>query len=268
MARELAERSRDTPLTVRSLILAGTPNEGTPLADTRGMVAGLNRFGNLLALAPDPVSDIAGAVVAIVTQVLGDAVGELPGLTAMAPPAKNPSYLGELNALAPAADVTYRLLAGDYQPGADGSRLGKAFVGWAADTLLKDDTNDLVVPASSALGGDRIAAGTGTDGQRRPPHRLLALPRRLRRTSRTGSSAAPSPSTPPVAAEPVAAPVATAAPAPEPAPAPAATPAPAPAAGPPRPSPQPAPAAPTPEPAPEPAAAAGSPETTPRCRRR
>ena len=162
VARELAERSRDTPLTVRSLILAGTPNEGTPLADTRGMVAGLNRFGNLLALAPDPVSDIAGAVVAIVTQVLGDAVGELPGLTAMAPPAKNPSYLGELNALAPAADVTYRLLAGDYQPGADGSRLGKAFVGWAADTLLKDDTNDLVVPASSALGGDRIAAGTGT----------------------------------------------------------------------------------------------------------
>ncbi len=162
VARELAERSRDTPLTVRSLILAGTPNEGTPLADTRGMVAGLNRFGNLLALAPDPVSDIAGAVVAIVTQVLGDAVGELPGLTAMAPPAKNPSYLGELNALAPAADVTYRLLAGDYQPGADGSRLGKAFVGWAADTLLKDATNDLVVPASSALGGDRIADGTGT----------------------------------------------------------------------------------------------------------
>ena len=100
VARELAERSRDTPLTVRSLILAGTPNEGTPLADTQGMVAGLNRFGNLLALAPDPVSDIAGAVVAIVTQVLGDAVGELPGLTAMAPPAKNPSYLGELNALA------------------------------------------------------------------------------------------------------------------------------------------------------------------------
>ena len=44
----------------------------------------------------------AGAVVAIVTQVLGDTVGELPGLTAMAPPAKNPSYLGEINALAPA----------------------------------------------------------------------------------------------------------------------------------------------------------------------
>ncbi len=55
VARELAERSRDTPLTVRSLILAGTPNEGTPLADARGMIAGLNRFGNLLALAPDPV---------------------------------------------------------------------------------------------------------------------------------------------------------------------------------------------------------------------
>jgi tetratricopeptide (TPR) repeat protein len=161
VARELAERSRDTPLTVRSLIMAGTPNQGTPLADTRGMVAGLNRFTNLLTLAPDPISDITGAVVAVVTQVLGDAIGDLPGLSAMAPPAKNPSYLGELNGLPPAKDVTYRLLAGDYQPRADGSRLGKVFANWAVDTLLKDDANDLVVPASSALGGDRIAEGTG-----------------------------------------------------------------------------------------------------------
>ncbi len=240
VARELAERSRDTPLSVRSLVLAGTPNEGTPLADTRGMVAGLNRFGNLLALAPDPVSDIAGAVVAIVTQVLGDAIGELPGLTAMAPPAKNPSYLGELNALAPAVDVTYRLLAGDYQPGADGSRLGKAFVGWAADTLLKDATNDLVVPASSALGGDRIADGTGTTvsgvphtGFWRSPTVSLHLQDWL--------LGGPITVTPPVAPDPAAAT----------APAPPSDPEPGPAA-PPTPSPAPESAA-TPTPAPDPA---------------
>ncbi len=250
VARELAERTRDTPLSVRSLILAGTPNEGTPLADTKGMVAGLNRFGNLLALAPDPVSDIAGAVVAIVTQVLGDAVGELPGLTAMAPPAKNPSYLGELNALGPAADVTYHLVAGDYQPRADGSRLGKAFAGWAADTLLKDDTNDLVVPASSALGGDRIVAGDGTtvSGVAHTGFwRSSAVAAHLQDWLLGG----PITVTPPVAAEPVA----TTAPPPSAAPAvtPEAEPAPTPPAA--EPAPEAEPAATTPSSEPTPASA-------------
>ena len=152
------------------------PRWPTPAAWSPGSTGS----ANLLALAPDPVSDIAGAVVAIVTQVLGDAVGELPGLTTMAPPGKNPSYLGELNALTPAADVTYRLLAGDYQPGTDGSRLGKAFVGWAADTLLKDDTNDLIVPVASALGGHRMPAGGGTIVRSVPHTGFWRSPRGLR----------------------------------------------------------------------------------------
>ena len=162
VAHELAERPRAGPLTVRSLVLAGTPNLGTPLADAKGLVAGINRFTNLLTLAPDPVADIAGAVVAVVTHVLGEAVGELSGLTAMAPPAKNPSYLAELNQLSPAQDVRYRLVAGQYDPGADGSRLGRAFMNWAVDTVLRDETNDLVVPARSALGSGRVPEGEGT----------------------------------------------------------------------------------------------------------
>ncbi|HEY8092730.1 MAG TPA: hypothetical protein VID93_03075, partial [Acidimicrobiales bacterium] len=143
VARELAERPRDGLVNVRSLVLAGTPNLGTPLADVKGLVAGINRFTNLLALAPDPVTDIAGAVVAVVTHVLGDVVAELPGITSMAPPAQNPSYLAELNERPPAPDVRYQLVGGAYDPDADDSRLGRAFANWVADKVLSDDANDL-----------------------------------------------------------------------------------------------------------------------------
>ena len=162
VARELAERPRDGLVNVRSLVLAGTPNLGTPLADVKGLVAGINRFTNLLALAPDPVTDIAGAVVAVVTHVLGDVVAELPGITSLAPPAQNPSYLAELNERPPAPDVTYRLVGAAYDPDADDSRLGRAFANWVADKVLSDDANDLVVPSRSALGGGRVPDGEGT----------------------------------------------------------------------------------------------------------
>ncbi len=167
-ARELAERRRDGALRVRSLMLAGTPNLGTPLANDANVLSCINRLTNLLTLVPNPVAGVADAVVAVLSEILGPAGGQLPGITAMRPPAAaspdaagaETTYLGELNALGRAPGVTYRFIGSDYRPDRD-SKLGHAFDGWVLDSVLPDTGNDLVVPLASAVGGAAATSAAG-----------------------------------------------------------------------------------------------------------
>src|SRR5262249_12067669 len=138
VARELVERLCGGPLQVRSLLLAGTPNLGTPLADADNLVSCVNRLTNLLTLIPNPIVGIADPVIAVMTEVVGQAFDALPGITAMRPPSPgDQTYLAELDALGRPADVAYRLIGSDYQP-QSGSKLGNAFEGWTLDAVLQD----------------------------------------------------------------------------------------------------------------------------------
>ncbi len=70
---------------VGRVVMVGAPLRGTPLCSGEHLTAFVNRYTNLLSLIPDnPVTTTLDAVCALVTQVGGWAIGDLPGLAAMA----------------------------------------------------------------------------------------------------------------------------------------------------------------------------------------
>ncbi len=122
VSRELAERGphaglADGALTIRKLLMFGTPNAGTALADSKHIGSLVDRFTNLMTLIPDnAVTDVAAIVISVVKQIAVGAFGGLDGLTVMAP---DSAYLKTLNGSGAGATDTYLAVASNYEPPKD-----------------------------------------------------------------------------------------------------------------------------------------------------
>ncbi|MGH8823864.1 MAG: DUF7379 domain-containing protein [Jiangellaceae bacterium] len=147
VGRVMAERGEELGLggivDVRNLIMVGTPNAGTVLADPEHLGTLLDRVTNLVQLVPDnPVTDTVDVVLAVLKQLAVGAFGGLGGLVSMNP---NGSYLREfLNRPATTAS-TYRAVASDFEP-AQGSPLARTARDAIIDVVFGSIENDLIVP--------------------------------------------------------------------------------------------------------------------------
>lgn len=135
-------------LRIGSMVLVGTPNAGTALADVPRLEQLVNRFMLMLRLIPDAgVTDLLDVVLAVVKHIAAGIVTGLDGLMAM-----NPQ--GEfLTGILPATGVQetrYYAAAADYDT-PPGSRLARMVGDGVADFVFGGENNDLVVPTTGAL---------------------------------------------------------------------------------------------------------------------
>ena len=152
VARRLTVTNR---LKMRRVCLVGTPNEGTPLAHAKNLIAFLDGHTAFLTDLPDTVSTILLEGILFVVKLVGTGVGEgLPGLFAMEP---DGDYLKELRQRTLNAQYWFTVGA-DYQPGAF---LSSRFLHRAADAVVDGFfglANDLVVPSAGChLPGPPVA---------------------------------------------------------------------------------------------------------------
>lgn len=161
VARAMAERGEELglggKLSVRTLIMVGTPNAGTALADRAHLGALLDRFTTLVQLIPDnPVTDTLEVVITIIKQLAVGAMGGLDGLLSMDP---RGAYLRDFLNQPSATATTYRAVASNFEP-ATGSPLLRIARDGATDFVFGSDHNDLVVPTEGVFkiaGLDRFA---------------------------------------------------------------------------------------------------------------
>jgi hypothetical protein len=139
-------------ISVSNLVMVGTPNAGTPLADIARIEHLLNRYTTMLQFLPDNgITDALDVIVALVKQIAAGVAEGLDGLIAMNPASELlTSELGRVD-----GTTRYYTAAANYAPPADKSLLRIARSG-VVDLVFGRETNDLVVPVSSALAdGDR-----------------------------------------------------------------------------------------------------------------
>ncbi|HQC80285.1 MAG TPA: hypothetical protein PLS67_07160, partial [Accumulibacter sp.] len=131
---------------VRRLVLAGVPNQGTPLANPDHMVDFIDRMTSALNQLPENgVTDVLEGILTVV-KVIGHAglVG-LDGLASMRP---GNDFLAEIDGSTAPACALFGLGA-DFAP--TGSGLGAAFCSAAdslVDRIFDRASNDLVVPGA------------------------------------------------------------------------------------------------------------------------
>lgn len=155
VAREISERGAELGLgprfRVRTLVMVGTPNAGTALAQRKNLGTWLDRMTNLVQLIPDnPVTDTLSMVLTVLKQLALSAFGGLDGLTSMDP---DGDYLAGLNSARPHG-ARYRAVAADFAP-PSGSKFASVLRDRGVDLLFGGVRNDVVVPT------DTVAAVTG-----------------------------------------------------------------------------------------------------------
>jgi hypothetical protein len=158
VGRVLAERASEVGLadriTVRTLVMVGTPNAGTALADKQHLSKLMDRVTDLVQYVPDAgVADVVGLVLSILKQLTVGAFGGLDGIMAMNP---DGAYLAELNHT-PGSTATYRAIASNYEP-PDGSPLARIARNAGTDLVFAKAGNDLVVPTDGVF---TVAGATG-----------------------------------------------------------------------------------------------------------
>ena len=159
VGRVMAEHGQELDLggviDVRNLIMVGTPNAGTALADSEHLDTLLDRVTNLVQLVPDnPVTDTVDVVLAVLKQLAVGAFRGLDGLASMDPKG---SYLREYLNLPTTTASTYRAVASNFEP-AQGSPLSRTARDAIVDVVFGSTENDLIVPTE---GVHRVA---GLDG--------------------------------------------------------------------------------------------------------
>jgi pimeloyl-ACP methyl ester carboxylesterase len=128
---------------VRNLIMVGTPNAGTVLADAEHLGALLDRVTNLVQLVPDnPVTDTVEVVLTILKQLAVGAFRGLDGLASMDPQG---GYLREYLNVPTTTASTYRAIASNFEP-AQGSPLSRTARDALVDVVFGSTENDLIVP--------------------------------------------------------------------------------------------------------------------------
>lgn len=156
VGRVLAERAADVGLsgrvTVRTLVMVGTPNAGTALADKAHLSQLMDRVTDLAQFIPDAgVTDVVGLVLSILKQLTVGAFGGLEGIMSMDPAGE---YLKAFNTT-PGSSATYRAIASNYQP-VRGSSLARVARNAGTDFVFQKADNDLVVPTSGVFEVDGV----------------------------------------------------------------------------------------------------------------
>jgi hypothetical protein len=127
---------------VQRLIMAATPNQGTPLADTDRLSQLVDRVTDLLDFVPDnAVTDVLNMVISVVKQVAVGAYNGLDGIMAMKPGSR---WLTELNNQRPNT-AAYYAVSSSYEP-PEGSPLALIVRDRITDLVFRNIGNDLIVP--------------------------------------------------------------------------------------------------------------------------
>ena len=146
---------------VGRLVMVGTPNAGTVLADEERLDQILDRFTTLLQLVPDNgLTDALDILLAVVKQVAAGVMSGLDGITAMKP--TGPFLTEQLN-LGHTTAASYFAAAADYEP-PQGSPFLRVARDGAIDVVFGRTDNDLVVPTAGVF--DVPGAGAFPVGER------------------------------------------------------------------------------------------------------
>ncbi len=125
---------------IGKVVLVGTPNVGTPLANPTDLPEAVSRLASIASSFGQDVAAVGlGALFAIFGGILEGGLGALPGLEDMNP--GNP-FLAQLNA-ASNDNTPYYGIEADFQPTGG---LATAIENNGVDALFLGEANDLVVP--------------------------------------------------------------------------------------------------------------------------
>lgn len=139
---------------VGSVVCAGTPNYGTPLADPDHLSALCDRLATAANLIPGfPAGDIVDVLMLLVQYLAQGVLVGLRGLEVMNP---NSDFLGTFNAGSP-SEVSFHGIAANYEPAARGMKrvvAGAKDIG--IDAVFEGADNDLVVPTLGVSTGASV----------------------------------------------------------------------------------------------------------------
>ncbi len=125
---------------IDKIMLIGTPDIGTPLADPNDLPKAVSRLASILSSFSQGVAEIGlGALLTIFGGIVEGGIGALPGLEDMDP---GSPLLGELNT-PPLNPAFYFGVEADYQPTGG---LARAIENNGIDALFLGELNDLIVP--------------------------------------------------------------------------------------------------------------------------
>lgn len=149
VGRVLAQDGLGGRVRVRHLVMVGTPNAGTPLADKKSIGQWLDRMSTLVNLIPDnPVTDTLDVVLTVLKQVVLGAFGGMDGLMSMDPQG---DYLRVLNSPSapapPTAGTLLHAVASNFEPPL-GSPLLRVARDGLTDLVFGRTPNDLIVPTA------------------------------------------------------------------------------------------------------------------------
>jgi pimeloyl-ACP methyl ester carboxylesterase len=162
VARTLAGGLTGNPfpqVKVRKIVFAGTPNNGTVLANANHITDFVDRYTTILNLAPPgPVSvvaDILEGIITVVKVIAHAGLNGLPGLTAMNP---GGNFITRLNAPGKPPDTQYFALTADYEPkGGLKDFIKNKIQDELVDRAFGNVKNDLLVPTEGVYKGFNAA---------------------------------------------------------------------------------------------------------------
>ena len=141
---------------IGKIVLVGTPNMGTPLANPTDLPEAVSRLASIAtSFSEDATAAGLGALFTIFGAIVEGGIGALPGLEDMNP--GNP-FLNQLNS-ASTDNGPYYGIEADFQPTGG---LATAIENNGVDTLFLGQPNDLVVPT---LGVSNVNGQTLPDSQ-------------------------------------------------------------------------------------------------------
>lgn len=135
-------------LVVRNLVMVGTPNAGTALADVKHLGQLLDRFSTLLQLAPDNgITDALDVILSVVKQLATGFVSGLDGLMSMNP---SGAFLTRILNVPGGTDARYFAAASNFEP-PTGAKLLSIARNAGTDLVFGPSHNDLVVPTEGVF---------------------------------------------------------------------------------------------------------------------
>jgi pimeloyl-ACP methyl ester carboxylesterase len=143
---------------IGKIVLVGTPNVGTPLADPSDLPKAISRLASIATSFSQDVAAVGlGALFAIFGGIVEGGLGALPGLEDMNP--GNP-FLTQLNS-ASSNNAPYYGIQADFQPTGG---LATAIENNGVDALFGEVANDLVVPTLGVSNvNGQVLPGTQVD---------------------------------------------------------------------------------------------------------